>query len=330
MTDTQSDDSTDPTPDDDGGEYAARPIKTTGTRGGPVKDYDYHVLANTAQIKDLRYGVRYYATINNVKGYGVFVSLNDDNEVGDDISGLVHENNIPNMYTPSDFRPGDTVGVMLYNVREDNLDLSFEMVAVINSHGQADQFENDPLNAPGPDLAPAFNRDFLTETLPDDDSDDAESASDDADAAPDDAEQVQGDDADTDADHDAADGDESDTAGGTSSDVIDAVAQAVADELQHDFDAVSGSVGRAHGDLRRQINDAIAAIDQRTPDPDAVAATDQPRTPDPAAVDEWPGRYGTVVALLRASAREDYVVERVDYDDNGDTRTLSVEVRADE
>lgn len=314
MTDAHNADS--PDADTESDRFAAEPEATTGTRAGPIKDYDYHVLSNRATMQNLRYGVRYSATVNNTKPYGIFVALNDEVGDGDDISGLVHTNNIPNMYTPQDFEKGDKVGVMLYDVRDSDHALSFELVAVFKSYGAAEQFENEPMNAPDPEIAPAFNRELLTEVLAD--ADDADAAQGDADADPEadspadaepdtDATSASEDDAD-DADADAAAAPDDD---GDSSDrqqrVINAVADAAAAELEPALDEIDDHIAKSHGQLHRLLNE--------------MSVADNPR---PSA---WPGRYTTIAALLKDAVEQDHAVERMDYDDDGDTRTITIVTR---
>lgn len=104
--------------------------------------FDYVSLSNDAEDDDVRFGTRYYATVNNTKGYGFFVSLN---EAAKDVTGLVHKSDIPNLYTPDDFAPGDKVGVMLSE--RSSKGLNFELVASIDTARDI-EFEKPPSQAP--------------------------------------------------------------------------------------------------------------------------------------------------------------------------------------
>lgn len=71
---------------------------------------------------DLEPGELYVGTVNNVVGWGVFVSLTpgpiDGEEEEADVSGLVHSSDIPPMGSLADYEVGDTVVVELEAVTE--------------------------------------------------------------------------------------------------------------------------------------------------------------------------------------------------------------------
>lgn len=107
-------------------------------------DFEYVDLRNDATPDDVKEGTRYRAFVNNVKEYGVFVSLN---RADPDVSGLVRDAAIPGDVDPLDFTHGDKVGVML--IEENDRGLAFEMVAAFDTV-RGFEFERHPIAAPDP------------------------------------------------------------------------------------------------------------------------------------------------------------------------------------
>lgn len=320
----------DTTMDDDDDPDGIEPLKTTGTRAGPLNKHDYHVLADCADPIDLQYGVRYAAAINNIQDYGVFVSLTDPVDDADaDISGLVHRDNIPNLYTPSDFQIGDEVGVMLYDHKE-NGDLAFEMVAVFDAQADAvTPLENDPLSAPPPHLAATFNeeRDATRAARA---QESAAAAAADTDSAPADAAD--------DGDGDAADADDSGDAGAS-----DTQTRTMAEQLFDSLDAIEEAIHATHrqqtsrtGDLERHLHalgetaDDILAQTQAHAEHHAQAEAVTPAGSPAAAAadaDDWPGRYPAAIHLLAQAAGDGCEIADLDYDAADGERTITITTR---
>lgn len=90
-----------------------------------------HALGSAATIDDLEEGTWYVGTVNGVVPYGVFVDLNEQ------ISGLVHESNLPGEYDV-----GEEIVVTLESVKP-NGDVAFEATPL-------EEYEVVPLD-PAPD-----------------------------------------------------------------------------------------------------------------------------------------------------------------------------------
>lgn len=310
---------------------------------------EYALLDSDAQKGDVRYGTRYWARVNNVEPYGVFVTLAESvtGDWDDEVSGLVHESKIPNLYSATDFAVDDEVGVMLYE-RKDNGDISFEMVAALNTMRNI-EFENDPLDAPDEQLAPAFNR-------PADEGHEAATA---------DADDSAGDETPETAEAD------SEARGPPDDDVdveVPSVAEAIAADVYADDDSVPSSIDYSTNEqsLAYIIGELISggyveppnaapevdipAVEMDAPEEldellaevkslnatlgerggaytnlvnrldaisDAVSAQDDA---DP----EWPGQYSVVVGLLRNAAADGRTVSNIDYDEANGEATLTV------
>lgn len=91
---------------------------------------DYIIAEDHWTADDLSPGVAYSATVNNKEAYGIFVSLAGRGP--DDISGLIHRKQLPNMLSVDDFHRGDKVLVKLIK-RRANGDLGFALAGVIDA-----------------------------------------------------------------------------------------------------------------------------------------------------------------------------------------------------
>ena len=90
----------------------------------------YVKLPSDAAKSDVEYDAQYWAWVNNVKNYGVFVSLDQDEDTDDGgystVSGLVARNRLL-LYTPDEFEQGDEVVVELAGRKADGK-LDFRLV----------------------------------------------------------------------------------------------------------------------------------------------------------------------------------------------------------
>lgn len=104
-------------------------------------DFDYVMPDESWTEADLEPGVKYGGTVNNVKGYGVFVSV-----IGygpGDVSGLIHRSNMPALIQPTDFEVGDDVMVRVVERKPDG-SLGFELAGVIDAT-RLDRVEFEPV-----------------------------------------------------------------------------------------------------------------------------------------------------------------------------------------
>ena len=98
----------------------------------PPKKSDYVVVKfDEWDEGDLEPEVEYYAKVNQVKPYGVFVTL-AGSDPKTDIAGLVHRSDLPPLTSPMDFEVGDEVAVRLVE-RRPNGDIGFELAAIIDA-----------------------------------------------------------------------------------------------------------------------------------------------------------------------------------------------------
>lgn len=105
-----------------------------------VGEFEYTKAGPNASNDDIEPGVRYWAEVNNVKSYGVFVSLTKTTP--DNVSGLVHKSDMPAMCLPTDFEVGDEVMVRLI-LRKENGDIGFELAGIIDAT-RFDRHEFEP------------------------------------------------------------------------------------------------------------------------------------------------------------------------------------------
>lgn len=116
---------------------------------------DIAVLMPDASKRDLEVGRRYLGRVNNIAEYGVFVDLTPDlSEGGSDLSGLVHERNLPATASPRDFTVGERCVVELDEFRE-NGDIALEMHYSESAGAKSgpipedDHFSNSAVATPG-------------------------------------------------------------------------------------------------------------------------------------------------------------------------------------
>lgn len=315
------------------------------TTTGP--EHEYVLLSAGHDPGDVRYGVRYYATVNNVKDYGVFVTVAGrkaprgkatrrgggqakravlDTTKGDQpdpVWGLVHKSGLPRDRKPGEFERGDAVGVVLYERKDGNEGderLNFEMVAALETT-RGFEFERDPYNSPWGRDAATLNDSaelFEPEESPTDVSTQAlgtqaEMASDDGD--------------------DPSDATEGEAAESDDSDAREEPDQpALPDDLADRLAGIESALTRDRleteeglSDLARRVEavgDAIDALrDEPREDDDSDARDDADETGD-----DWPGKYALVVGLLRDHADAGRPLGNIEYDESGETTTLTVEV----
>jgi len=93
---------------------------------GSQTDTDDHFpepteLEADQSVKDLKPGITYISTVENIAEYGVFVSVGPKSN---EVSGLVHTSNLPPMTTLGDYSHGDTLIVELEEIKH-NGDIAF-------------------------------------------------------------------------------------------------------------------------------------------------------------------------------------------------------------
>lgn len=71
----------------------------------PQSASDVHVLSPNAGVQALKQGEKYLAEVNNTKQFGVFVSLTPQKTT--DLTGLVHESELPPLTKPRDYAVGE-------------------------------------------------------------------------------------------------------------------------------------------------------------------------------------------------------------------------------
>lgn len=84
---------------------------------------DAFLLGAEETMEDVKMGLLYHGIVNNVKNYGIFVSLNrrdDDHEV----TGLAHQSKFKTIQSPRDFERWDHVVVQPVGIREGGLELA--------------------------------------------------------------------------------------------------------------------------------------------------------------------------------------------------------------
>lgn len=91
-----------------------------------TNDTDVIVLDANAKASELKTGEKYLAQVNNIEDFGVFVSLTPGRPDGTDVSGLVHESNLPPLAQPHEFEVGDRCVVEVEKFKDDG-DLAFVM-----------------------------------------------------------------------------------------------------------------------------------------------------------------------------------------------------------
>lgn len=100
-----------------------RPAASSQTLTDP-----HDILTNATELEpdahegEVKRDTTYLSKVTNVVEYGVFVSLTPS--YGSDITGLVHQTNLPPSTDPGEYEPGDRIVVELGERKEDG-DLAF-------------------------------------------------------------------------------------------------------------------------------------------------------------------------------------------------------------
>lgn len=116
----------------------------------PQSADDPVVLPASASEEDVEFATAYHARVNDTVEYGVFATLAGTYPA--DVSGLVHETNLPTGYGPEDFTEGDTLVVQLRERSEKGL--SFEVVEVLDGAKGTSGVNGSPVQDYSPLPAP--------------------------------------------------------------------------------------------------------------------------------------------------------------------------------
>lgn len=212
---------------------------TTGTVAAAHTDHEYVVLTSKATKDDLQYGTRYRATVNNVKGYGVFVTLSEGGP--EDVYGLIHHSRLPALLQTDDFVEGDEVGVMLEDVTDDDK-LAFELVATLDTVKNLGVESDDPEFAPAEPLEPS---------------------DDEAGGEPADADER---------DEEPAVAPSTDSTTGAEAEVVDATAETTTAEVSTTADGGDDDDTGVEPDPDRPVTETVRAVMQQVPWNDVITA----------------------------------------------------------